>query len=62
VIYGVMRTADAVTPMPGLTVTFVVFTILYIFLAVIVAYLLWRQVKQSPRLEEVAALVAAGGR
>jgi cytochrome bd ubiquinol oxidase subunit I len=60
IIYGVMRTADAVTPMPGLAVTFVLFTILYIFLAVTVAYLLWRQVMQSPSLEEVAVLAAAG--
>jgi cytochrome d ubiquinol oxidase subunit I len=59
VIYGVMRTADAVTPMPGLTATFILFTILYIFLAVTVAYLLWRQVILSPRPEE-AALAAAG--
>jgi len=55
-----MRTADAVTPMPGLAVTFVLFTIFYIFLAVTVAYLLWRQVMQSPSLEEVAVLAAAG--
>jgi cytochrome d ubiquinol oxidase subunit I len=60
VIYGVMRTADAVTPMPGLAATFILFTVLYIFLAVTVAYLLWRQVMQGPRLEEVAALAAAG--
>jgi cytochrome d ubiquinol oxidase subunit I len=59
VIYGVMRTADAVTPMPGLTATFILFTILYIFLAVTVAYLLLRQVILSPRPEE-AALAAAG--
>lgn len=60
VIYGVMKTADAVTPMPGLAATFILFTVLYIFLAVTVAYLLWRQVMQGPRLEEVAALAAAG--
>jgi cytochrome bd ubiquinol oxidase subunit I len=60
IIYGVMRTADAVTPMPALAATFVLFTVLYIFLGVTVAYLLWRQVMQSPGLEEVAALAAAG--
>jgi cytochrome bd-type quinol oxidase subunit 1 len=38
---------------------FILFMILYIFLAVTAAYLLWRQVMQSPRLEE-AALAAAG--
>ena len=36
IIYGVMRTAEAVTPMRGLVVPFTVFTALYIFLAVIV--------------------------
>ena len=49
VIYNVMRTADAVTPMPGLIVPFVTFTILYIFLAIITAWLLWKQVADSPR-------------
>jgi cytochrome d ubiquinol oxidase subunit I len=49
VIYGLVRTADAVTPMPGLVVPFITFTLLYIFLAVIVVVLLWRQVVNSPR-------------
>ena len=49
VIYGIMRTADAVTPMPKLVVPFVAFTILYIFLAFIVVFLLIRQVAQSPK-------------
>ena len=48
IIYGIVRTADAVTPMPGLVYPFAVFTLLYIALAVIVAYLLYRQVVQSP--------------
>lgn len=61
VIYGVMRTAEAVTPMPGVAATFILFTILYILLAITVAYLLWRQVMQSPKLEEATALAAAGG-
>ncbi|MEX2381836.1 MAG: cytochrome ubiquinol oxidase subunit I [Opitutales bacterium] len=43
IIYGLMRTADAVTPMPGLVVPFVTFTIVYIFLTVIVVMLLRRQ-------------------
>ena len=43
IIYGVMRTADAVTPMPGIVVPFVAFTGLYVFLAVIVFFLLRRQ-------------------
>jgi cytochrome bd ubiquinol oxidase subunit I len=43
IIYGVMRTADAVTPMPGLVVPFVTFTAVYVFLSVILVYLLRRQ-------------------
>jgi cytochrome bd ubiquinol oxidase subunit I len=62
IIYGVMRTAAAVTPMPGLAASFFLFTILYFFLAVIVAYLLWEQVIESPKLEEATAFAAAGGR
>lgn len=42
VIHGVLRTADAVTPMPGLVVPFTVFTILYLFLGVTVVGLLRR--------------------
>jgi cytochrome d ubiquinol oxidase subunit I len=43
IIYGVMRTKDAVTPMPGLVVPFTTFTIVYLLLAVIVIFLLRRQ-------------------
>jgi cytochrome bd ubiquinol oxidase subunit I len=56
IIYHVMRTADAVTPMPGLEVTFTLFTALYFFLGATVAFLIWRQVMLSPTGEEVAAL------
>jgi cytochrome d ubiquinol oxidase subunit I len=52
VIYGVMRTADAVTPMPGLVYPFAVFTALYCFLGVIVGWLLYRQIIRSPRPDE----------
>jgi cytochrome bd ubiquinol oxidase subunit I len=40
IVYGVLRTADAVTPMPGLIVPFVTFTALYAMLGVIVVSLL----------------------
>jgi cytochrome d ubiquinol oxidase subunit I len=49
IIYGVMRTRDAVTTMPGLVVPFVTFTLLYVFLAAVVVWLLLRQVAASPR-------------
>lgn len=48
VVYGVMRTADAVTPMPGLIVPFLGFTLLYCFLGVIVVWLLYHQIIRSP--------------
>ena len=46
VIYNFMRTADAVTPMPHLVVPFIGFTILYIFLSIIVFVLLRRLIFQ----------------
>ena len=49
IIYGIMRTADAVTPMPKLVVPFIAFTVLYLFLAFVVIFLLKRQVFQSPK-------------
>ena len=50
IIYGVMRTRDAVTPMPGLVVPFSTFTIVYLLLAVIVIFLLRRQfLETQPR-------------
>ena len=52
VIYGLMRTADAVTPMPGLVVPFLVFTALYCVLGVVVAWLLYQQVLRSPKAVE----------
>src|SRR3989442_8296321 len=52
VIYGVLKTRDAVTPMPGLVVPFVAFTLLYCFLGVIVAWLLYRHVVRSPAVPE----------
>ncbi len=52
VIYGVLKTADAVTPMPGLIVPFLAFTLLYCFLGVIVVWLLYRQIIRSPAVPE----------
>ena len=55
IIYGVMRTSEAVTPMPGLIVPFITFTVLYIFLAVITVWLLLRQVAASPHAPDPIA-------
>src|SRR5204862_47284 len=52
VIYGVLKTADAVTPMPGLIVPFLTFTLLYCFLGVIVVWLLYRHILRSPAIME----------
>jgi cytochrome bd ubiquinol oxidase subunit I len=52
VVYGILRTADAVTPMPGLIVPFLGFSLLYCFLGVIVVWLLYRQIIRSPRPSE----------
>jgi cytochrome d ubiquinol oxidase subunit I len=48
VVYGIMRTSHAVTPMPNLVVPFATFSALYLFLAVVVVILLRRQVFASP--------------
>ena len=52
VIYGVLKTRDAVTPMPGLVVPFVTFTLLYCFLGAIVVWLLYRHIIRSPAVPE----------
>jgi cytochrome d ubiquinol oxidase subunit I len=44
IVAGILRTADAVTPMPGLVVPFLTFTVLYVFLGVIVTWLMYNQV------------------
>ena len=49
IIYNLMRTAEAVTPMPHLVVPFLLFTLLYCFLAFVVIFLLKQQVIESPR-------------
>jgi cytochrome d ubiquinol oxidase subunit I len=48
VIYGVLRTADAVTPMPGQMFRTGLFALIYVFLAVVVTVLLYRQIVRSP--------------
>ena len=45
IIYGIMKTKDALTPMPGLIVPLITFSTLYIFLGVIVSWLMIRQFK-----------------
>ena len=61
IVYGMLRTADAVTPMPGLIVPFIGFTLLYCFLGVIVVWLLYRQIIRSPRPTEWSRIYVPGG-
>jgi cytochrome d ubiquinol oxidase subunit I len=48
IIYGFMRTREAVTPMPGLIVPFLTLTTLYIFLSFVVAWMLIRHISDVP--------------
>lgn len=50
IIYGIMRTKDAVTPMPGIAYSFYIFSVIYISLSIIVTFLLYRQIKMVPVL------------
>lgn len=50
IIYNVMRTADAVTPMPGIVYSFYLFTAIYISLTFAVIFLLRRQIQMVPVL------------
>ncbi|MDE5450770.1 cytochrome ubiquinol oxidase subunit I, partial [Elizabethkingia meningoseptica] len=50
IIYGVMKTIDAVTPMPGIQYSFYFFTFVFISLSAILMFLIGRQIKMVPRL------------
>ncbi len=52
VIYGVLRTSDAVTTAPFLDISFLVFVIIYIVLAITMIVLLVRQARRPlPKME-----------
>lgn len=55
IINGVMRTADAVTPMPGIAYSFYLFTGVYISLSIIVCWLLYRQITMVGKLYDSSA-------
>jgi cytochrome d ubiquinol oxidase subunit I len=50
IIHGVMRTADAVTPMPGIVYSFYIFSAVYISLAIFVIFMLYRQIKMVGKI------------
>lgn len=45
IMYGYMRTSEALTPMPGIQYSFYMFTGLYLILSVLVSFLLIRQIR-----------------
>ena len=53
IINGVMRTADAVTPMPGIIYSFYIFSAVYVSLAIIVIFMLYRQIKMVGKLYDL---------
>jgi cytochrome d ubiquinol oxidase subunit I len=61
VVHGLMRTSDAVTPMPGLLVPMTLFTLLYIGLGAIVVALIVSLVRETEEPHGAAA-GAGGGR
>ena len=50
IIQGIMRTADAVTPMPGIRYSFYLFTAVYFSLSLVVTFMLYRQIKMVPKM------------
>ena len=53
IIYGIMRTKVAVTPMPGIFYSFYLFTAVYLSLSLIVIFLLYRQIRMVPLLYDI---------
>jgi cytochrome d ubiquinol oxidase subunit I len=53
-IRGVLTTGDSVTPVAHLAAPLVAFTLLYVFLGVVTAVLLWRQIARAPVGADVA--------
>lgn len=49
IIYGIMRTSEAVTPMPGIAIPFVMFTVLYGVLALVVVWTISRHISATER-------------
>ena len=47
IVQGVMKTSEAVTPMPGLVAPFILFTLIYIVLAAVVAALIRRTIVET---------------
>lgn len=50
IIHGIMRTSEALTPMPGIAWSFYLFALVYLSLSIAVVFLLHRQIKMVPVL------------
>jgi cytochrome d ubiquinol oxidase subunit I len=59
IINGIMKTKDAVTPMPGIIYSFYLFTAVYFSLALFVIFMLYRQIKMVDKLYDLPADAAA---
>lgn len=55
IIYEVMRTVDAVTPMPGIVYSFYIFTAVFVSLSAIVVFLMYRQMKMVDTLYDASS-------
>ena len=53
IIQGVMRTSEAVTPMPGIAYSFYLFTAVYVSLGLVVTFMLYRQIKMVSKIYTV---------
>ncbi len=53
ILQGIMRTSEAVTPMPGIVYTFYLFTAVYLSLALVVIFLLYRQIKMVGKIYDI---------
>lgn len=52
IIYGIMKTRDAVTKMPGLVYPFVLFSSVYLILTFVICWIMLRQVRAATAQEE----------
>ncbi|UAY55024.1 cytochrome ubiquinol oxidase subunit I [Arachidicoccus terrestris] len=55
IIYGIMKTSEAVTPMPGIPYTFYIFTAVYISLSFVVIFMLSRQIRMVDKLYDITS-------
>ncbi|WP_313385853.1 cytochrome ubiquinol oxidase subunit I [Chishuiella sp.] len=50
IIYGILRTMDSITPMPGIQYSFYIFTFVFITLSIILVFLMNRQIQMVAKL------------